>query len=149
MSHQAEHSYVVKFDSTAGGSLVDYSDDVRAVTLPDIANNFEQYHTGDSRAPKTTVGGYTGGFTVDVVRDPDSASFHSVLMAMIVESSPAARSIQIDLPDSSAGSERHAAEVHLQRYNPGPGRGGSGTPATGQAQFMITGSSYTRSIISS
>lgn len=146
MGHQPQHGGVFSLDSTSGGSLVDYSSDARGVTLPNISNNMNQYHTIDSRTPKTTIGGFTGSFTVEVVRDPDPTSLHRVLLDWITENPPVARSVQLDLPDSAVGSERHTAEVHLQSYTPGQGTGGSGEPATGTATLMIAGT-YTISTI--
>ena len=147
MAHQSEHGHIVKVDSTSGGSLADYSDDVISVTPPQINNNMNQYHTGESRAPKTTVGGYTSEATLEVVRDPSASSLHAVLMAWQFENPPVPRSWQIDLPDSAAGSERYTFEGYVS-YTSGVARGGSGTPSTGSARIMSSGA-ITYSVISS
>lgn len=140
MTQQAEHGGVVKLEASYGaGALTNYSSNVRSATPPQINNNMEQYHTLESRDPKTTIGGWTGAFTtLDVVRDPAASSLHSVLTAWVAESPPRPRQMRLEMPDSVAGSEYYQAYVLPQSYNAGNARAGSGSPATGQATFMVT-----------
>lgn len=147
MGFQPEHGAVFKLDSTTGGSLVDYSSHVTQITPPNMNNNIQQFHTIDSRIPKTTIGGWTGSFTISVVRDPSPTSLHRVLQDWQLENPPGSRTVQIDMPDSDPGSERISGEVIIQSYTPGQVSGGSGNASIGQAQLAITGT-FTVSTIS-
>lgn len=143
MGAQPEHGGVLWLDNAAG-TPVNYSTHVRNVKLISGKVNIGRYHTIDSRAEKTSEGGYSYTFTAEVIRDPAATSLHSVLTAWIPLGG--LRTYQIDTPDSAAGSERDTGECRLESYDPGQVAAGSGEPAFGTATFVVHGGN-THSVI--
>jgi hypothetical protein len=132
-----EHGIVFKYDSTAGGSLVDYSSQIRSFSI-DLNANIGKYHTADSKAPKTTRGGYLGTMTIEGTIDPGASSLYSILRAQKVAASDATRTFQADKPDSNTGSERSTGECHLESLTQiGMTRAGSGEVASFRAAFAL------------
>ncbi len=134
MAGQPEHGGVFKLDNAAG-TLTDYSSHIRNVKPPSLKNNVGRYFTIDARAEKTSEGGYSSTFSVEVIRDPSASSLHSVLAAWVPLGGK--RTYQVDAPDSLTGSERDTGECRLESYDPGQIGAGSGEAAFGTANFVV------------
>lgn len=149
MGVQNEHGGIFKLDSTSGGSLVDYSAYVTDLTPPDMRGTVASYFVINDNNEYTSEGGAASSFSMTVLRDPAAASLHSILTTWSKASGGTGglRTFQIDMPDSSAGSERFTGECRLENYTPGRVAGGSAEASKGQATFRVD-NGFTHSVIS-
>ena len=103
----------VKLDN-ASDTLQDVSSSVISGTL-DMTVNGAQYHTLGSRWAKANEGGLMGTVTLNYVNDTSATSLAGYIREWMLDASAkgGARSMQIQLPDGSAGSIQYDFEVKL------------------------------------
>lgn len=108
---------VIQLDVTAGGSLTDISGTTTTVSIEPDRESKETYTFG-SEAALTTVGKTTTKIAIEIVYSSTTAEAAYILEAWFYGTaavSKGSRTIQIDIPDSSAGSRRFSGEVKLSK----------------------------------
>ncbi len=139
---------VISFDN-ASDALQDVSSDVLNFQLA-LNINASTFHTLSSRWAKATEGGIGGTLTITAVDDTTATELSGYLRAWLLHASNkgGARSVRIDSPDSSNGSNRYDFEVKPGgNYNLSSLTGGSGEVSQNSITLNIDGA-VTHSTIS-
>jgi len=97
----------------AGGTPTDISGSTNRIKSS-IGQDLGRYHVHGSDWPKRLDGERDGSFTLTVLYTTAANEGFEVLRDWIFAANPGARSIRIDTPNSSAGSDRYTAEVRIE-----------------------------------
>lgn len=132
---------VLKIDATSGGTLTDISGSSTKVSIePD--REAKETFTFEGESAISTVGKATTKIAVEIVYSSATAEGAYILESWFYGTaavSKGARSIQIDIPDSSTGSRRYSGEVKLSKPPSLELDAGKAEPLVLKAEFLNDG----------
>lgn len=126
---------VLKIDN-AGGTLTDISGTSNSVSF-DFTNTTEKASVFGDSNPLVFEGPKDDKISAKGLFSTTSTEAYFLLDAW--SASGGARSIQVDTPNSSAGSKRYTAEVYLQNLKLGELDASSAKPIMWSAEFVPSG----------
>jgi len=127
----------VIFLDNAGGTPTDISGSTNRAKS-NLSQDLARYHPHGSDWPKRLDGERDGSFILTVLYTTTADEGFDILRDWMLAASPGARSIRIDAPDSSIGSDRYTAEVRIEdlHWELGADKGG---PVAVTARLMPDG----------
>lgn len=140
MAVVARGQAVVQLDNSSG-TLTALTSGTVGATI-EVTQNTGKYFTLDSDWQKALDGGKTWRVTLRFVADTSGTSAYSYLRDWMLPASgrSGARTIQIDFPDSTNGSQRYSGEVVIDSLTDlGSAEAGSGDPVMVTAQLTGSG----------
>lgn len=99
----------------AGGTLTDISANGTTFTL-NITNTTGSYNVLNSPWTKTTDGPRAWSVDCELIAETGTNGY-SLIRDWVMATSPGARTVRIDQPDSSAGSQRYEGEARISNAN--------------------------------
>lgn len=132
---------VIQLDVTSAGTLVDISGTTTKVSIEPDREAKETFTFGDENA-LTTVGKVSTKIAVEIVYSSTTAEGSYILERWFYDTpaiSKGARTIQIDIPDSSTGSRRFSGEVKLSKPPAVELDSSKAEPLILKAEFMNSG----------
>ena len=133
---------IISVDSTSGGSLVDYSDDISTATL-DNNTTVGGFYTFGLAGEQTSEGQRSHSCSLGVRPSEDVAGFYYVLNAWKYPGSgtaSGARSVRIQSPDATAGSYQFDFEAYPENWQALNGdASGDGTPPSLSLSLRVDG----------
>ena len=96
----------------AGGTLTDISANETSFSLT-VNNTTGQYNTLNTPWTRSVDGPRAWSATCELIAEPGTNGY-SLLRDWIMATSPGARTVRMDQPDSAAGSQRYEGEARIQ-----------------------------------
>lgn len=124
------HGYVINADNSSG-TPVDLSSSCGDCSI-DPTKNMGTVFTADTRYRQNVEGG--GLFVqvnVQVIRTTGLTEAYANFRSWLLDANPAARTLTIDWPNSSSGSERLTGEFSLQSF-----QAARRSPGSGEAEIL-------------
>jgi hypothetical protein len=103
----------VVFLDNVGGTPTDISGSTNRVKTS-LGQDLGRYHAHGGDWPNRLDGEKDGSFVLTVLYTTAAGEAFEILRDWYFASSPGARTIRIDAPDSSVGSDRYSGEVRLE-----------------------------------
>ena len=131
---------LIKMDSTEGGTVTDYSNEIMRATLDTTRTNSRHYTFG-LVSGLVTVGKLGGTLTLTVEGNTGSTSLLGVLNTMMTDTSPTTRSFEVYIPNATAasGSQKYVFEAHLVNLQMANADAGGNGVAMHEATFEVDG----------
>jgi hypothetical protein len=95
----------------AGGTLTDISADDTRFSL-DVTNTVGQYNTLNTPWTKATDGPRSWSVNCELIAEPGTNGY-SLLRDWVMATSPGARTVRMDQPDSTTGAQRYEGEARI------------------------------------